>query len=107
MLLRVFDIYVIDGFVNLVANVTVMITRIARWFDQGIIDGLVNGVAWFVDQCSRGIKYMQSGYIQNYYMAIALCILGYILIESRDTIFHVGSILKLVLYQLGLPVPGI
>jgi len=105
MLLRAFDMYVIDGFVNLAANVTVAVTKIARLFDEGIIDGMVNGVAWIVDQCSQGIKYFQSGYVQNYFMAITVCVLGYIVIESRDTLINVKNIIILVLYQLGLYIP--
>jgi NADH-quinone oxidoreductase subunit L len=101
MLLRAIDMYIIDGFVNGVATVTVLFTRVTRWFDQGIVDGLVNGVAAFVDACSRGIRYMQSGYVQNYYMLVVVSILVYMLIFERASIFNVVKVFNQVWIQLG------
>jgi len=101
MFLRAVDMYVIDGFVNAVASVTVFFTRVTRWFDQGIIDGIVNGVAAVIDSISRGIKYMQSGYVQNYYLIIVFCVLSYMIIQGHTTLFNLKAVIALIKAQFG------
>ncbi len=55
-------------------------TFLANVFDMWIIDGIVNGVGLFVRGFSAVLKRVQSGYIQNYALAMVLgtvVILGY------------------------------
>ncbi|MFH1514961.1 MAG: NADH-quinone oxidoreductase subunit L [bacterium] len=99
MFLRAVDMYIIDGFVNGIASITVFFTRITRWFDQGIIDGIVNGVASVTMSISRALKYMQSGYVQNYYMLIVVCVLGYMIIQGRATLFKLSEVWDMVMKQ--------
>jgi NADH-quinone oxidoreductase subunit L len=44
------------------------------WFDKYIIDGAVNGVAWILARTGTGFRKIQTGYVGNYalYMAIGL-----------------------------------
>lgn len=42
------------------------------WFDDHIIDGAVNGVASVVNVWSGGLRRVQTGFVQNYAMAMSL-----------------------------------
>lgn len=92
MFLRAVDMYVIDGFVNGVATITVLFTKVTRWFDQGVVDGLVNGVASAVNWISRTVRYLQSGYVQNYYMLISVTVLVYLFLEGKTTLLNISDI---------------
>jgi len=97
MFLRSVDMYIIDGFVNGIATLTVLFTKVTRWFDQGIIDGMVNGVAAVVNYISRALKYMQSGYVQNYYMLISLSVIIYLLIQGRSSLLNFQVVFEQVM----------
>ncbi len=43
-----------------------------RVVDEKVIDGTVNGVAIFVKYCGKGIRHLQTGYAQNYALAILI-----------------------------------
>jgi NADH-quinone oxidoreductase subunit L len=47
-----------------------------KGFDVLIVDGIVNGVAKFVMACSAGLRGLQSGYVHNYAMGMALGVVG-------------------------------
>ncbi|MHB8840723.1 MAG: NADH-quinone oxidoreductase subunit L [Candidatus Aquicultor sp.] len=53
------------------------IARAALVFDQTVVDGAVNGVAWVSMQFGKGLRHIQTGYVQNYalYMVIGLVVL--------------------------------
>lgn len=40
--------------------------------DMGVVDGAVNGIAQLVDGSSRGLRRVQTGYVRNYALAVAL-----------------------------------
>src|SRR5438874_184098 len=62
-----FDIYVVDGLVNLVRHVTVFVAgHGSRLFDTYIVDGAVNGVAYTAKGGSMLFRRAQSGFVQNY-----------------------------------------
>ena len=41
-------------------------------FDQKVVDGVVNGVARLTGRLSRGLRYIQSGMVQSYALALVL-----------------------------------
>jgi len=70
--LRVFDLYVIDGLVNLLGAVVVWLTRLYRVFDLYVVDGLVNLLAWVTGRIGAGLRYIQTGRAENYLLVIAI-----------------------------------
>ncbi len=61
-----FDYAVIDGAVNGVAKVTVIISRIKAWFDLHIVDGIVNLTAGIINSFSKVLRLVQAGRVQAY-----------------------------------------
>ncbi|MEO8035414.1 MAG: hypothetical protein ABI837_13340 [Acidobacteriota bacterium] len=62
-----FDANIVDGIVNGVRNVTVVVLgHGSSLFDKYVVDGAVNGVASGAAGASRGLRRMQSGFVQNY-----------------------------------------
>jgi NADH-quinone oxidoreductase subunit L len=43
---------------------------ILNWFDQKVIDGIVNGIAGAARGTGGGLRYLQTGSVQNYAMAV-------------------------------------
>jgi NADH-quinone oxidoreductase subunit L len=75
--LRLFDMYVVDGLVNLVGWLGKMWSVIEGWCDKWIVDGLVNLVGIIVKTVGGVARKIQTGYVQNY---IFIIVLGVILI---------------------------
>lgn len=48
------------------------LTAFLRWFDDTIIDGLVDGIGVFVGQVGEALRVMQTSYVRNYAMTMAL-----------------------------------
>jgi NADH-quinone oxidoreductase subunit L len=67
-----FDLGVIDGAVNGMAWLTVLLSKIKRWFDVYIVDGAVNGIGWLTNSGSSNLRRVQSGHVQEYALAILL-----------------------------------
>jgi len=62
-----FDANIIDGIVNGVRNVTVILLGHGSWlFDRYVVDGAVNGVGSSARGGSRLFRKLQSGFVQNY-----------------------------------------
>lgn len=62
----IFDLKVIDGFVNGVARGTAKFSFVEGRFDLRIIDGMVNGVARIIGFFGAGLRGIQTGKVQNY-----------------------------------------
>jgi NADH-quinone oxidoreductase subunit L len=61
------DTNIIDGLVNLVRHVTVVVLGWgSAQFDTYVVDGAVNGVGWSAQSGSRFFRKMQTGFVQNY-----------------------------------------
>ena len=61
------DVHIVDGLVNLVRHVTVIVLGFgSNLFDKYVIDGAVNGVAYTARGSSGLLRRMQSGLVQNY-----------------------------------------
>jgi NADH-quinone oxidoreductase subunit L len=61
-----FDKYIIDGFVNLVGKVTVIVSKGIHFFDLGFIDGIVNWTARETYNSGQRLRQLQTGNISSY-----------------------------------------
>ena len=69
--LRVFDLYVIDGLVNLLGAAIVGLARLYRVFDLYVVDGVVNLTGWITTKLGSVLRYVQTGRAENYLLVIA------------------------------------
>jgi len=76
-----FDFGAIDGAVNGVAQVTVIISKLKSWFDLYIIDGIVNFTAKIINFSSRSLRLAQTGLVQFYLLVAFLGLVAIILIK--------------------------
>jgi NADH-quinone oxidoreductase subunit L len=67
-----FDTHIIDGIVNGAATLTRAVSRVSISFDGTFVDGLVNGTATVVETGSRILRRIQTGYVQNYALAMVI-----------------------------------
>jgi NADH-quinone oxidoreductase subunit L len=75
-ILRRFDLGIIDGIVNGVGLLTRdVIAAASRWIDTYIVDGAVNLVGLVIKKVGDGIRYIQTGQVQSYALAIFLGVL--------------------------------
>jgi NADH-quinone oxidoreductase subunit L len=42
------------------------------WFDRNVIDGAVNGLAWLTRAGGRSLRHLQTGYVRNYALGVAV-----------------------------------
>jgi len=69
--LRWVDVHVVDGLVNLVGWVTVLVSRVHRLFDTYVVDGLVNLVGWATRGLGLLLRPLQTGRAYNYILVAA------------------------------------
>ncbi|MBI3329585.1 MAG: NADH-quinone oxidoreductase subunit L [Nitrospinae bacterium] len=67
-----FDDAVVDGAVNGASHVTVRSSSGSGRFDLNTIDGSVNGLSMVITGGARVIRLLQTGFVQNYVLAIVL-----------------------------------
>ena len=60
------DVSVVDGAVRGVRNVTIGLSYISSVADDWIVDGLVRGAGAAVRECSKILRLLQTGRVQNY-----------------------------------------
>ena len=73
--LKVFDIYVIDGFVNFVGWSGKILGYISGWIDKYIVDGFVNLFAWIFLFFGQIFRKIQVGSVQGYlYIALGIVV---------------------------------
>ena len=63
-----FDAVVIDGIVNGSGRVTKALAAMGGWMDDAIVDGFVNGVAAATQFFGGGIRRIETGRIQHYFL---------------------------------------
>ena len=61
-----FDMYVIDGFVNLVGLGSLGLAKVVRVFDQNVVDGFYNELGAGVGEAGSGLRLMFTGRVQQY-----------------------------------------
>jgi len=66
------DSNIVDGMVNGAATVTRAFSSGSILFDGSIVDGLVNLCGSIVQSGSRVLRRMQTGYVQNYALAMVI-----------------------------------
>ncbi|HVT03421.1 MAG TPA: NADH-quinone oxidoreductase subunit L [Thermoanaerobaculia bacterium] len=72
LILSWIDKYIVDGIVNLVRHITVILGgEGSNLFDKYVVDGAVNGVAWTASRGSAALRKAQSGLVQNYALVMA------------------------------------
>src|SRR5204863_1189945 len=64
------DQRIVDAIVNGAGSVTVLLSKVHRLFDVYIVDGIVNLIGWSTKQMGYLLRYAQSGLIQRYVMAL-------------------------------------
>jgi NADH-quinone oxidoreductase subunit L len=71
-LLRAFDTYVVDGIVNAVGYLLVLIARLDRLVDTYVVDGIVNLVGLSTRWLGSVLRYVQTGRAYNYILVAAV-----------------------------------
>ena len=61
-----FDKWVVDGLVNLAGALGRVFSTISGWIDKTFVDGAVNFVGMITNELGDGLKYIQTGRVQNY-----------------------------------------
>jgi len=61
-----FDMYVIDGFVNLVGLGSLGLAKVVRMFDQNVVDGFYNELGAGVEGSGSSLRLMFTGRVQQY-----------------------------------------
>jgi NADH-quinone oxidoreductase subunit L len=79
---RAFDATVIDGFVALLAWLTVLTSRWDGKFDLGIVDGLVNLTSRVIYAAGDRLRVVQTGYIRSYVLFLVLAAVGIFVVLS-------------------------
>jgi NADH-quinone oxidoreductase subunit L len=80
--LRAFDLTVIDGIVNGVARGTVRVAKGGGRFDNGIVDGLVNLLADVIFAAGARLRNVQTGYLRSYILFLVLAAVGIFVLLS-------------------------
>ncbi|PWJ57583.1 NADH-quinone oxidoreductase subunit L [Dyadobacter jejuensis] len=62
---------IIDGLVNLLSKATVVGAHLIAWWDRLIVDGLVHMLAGGLRQLGNGVRSLQNGKIQSYFLVTA------------------------------------
>jgi NADH-quinone oxidoreductase subunit L len=76
---HVFDLKIVDGFVNLLSRVGVIGSHVVNTFDKHVIDGSVNLVARLANASGGVLRLFQNGQLQMYILWAILGLLGLIL----------------------------
>ena len=75
--LDLFDRYVIDGVVNVVARFNLLLADICRWFDYHVVDGIIRGFCGTVVGFGGSLRRFADGNVQSY---LALVLVGVVLL---------------------------
>ncbi|HKB16203.1 MAG TPA: hypothetical protein VKF62_09055, partial [Planctomycetota bacterium] len=63
---RWFDVWIIDGLVNLVGGIGRAAAAVAGWFDRWVVDGAVNLLGWLTQLWGGVARLFQTGRVQTY-----------------------------------------
>jgi NADH-quinone oxidoreductase subunit L len=67
---------ILDGVVNGAGAVARAFSRVISWFDRNVIDGAVNGIANITGESGGLLKYIQSGNVQWYAVALVIGVIA-------------------------------
>ncbi|MBC8054465.1 MAG: NADH-quinone oxidoreductase subunit L [Sphingobacteriaceae bacterium] len=77
----IFDKAIIDGFVNSLGKVGILLSSIIHWIDRYIVDGLVNGIASMAKTIGNFARHFQTGRLQHYMITMVLVVLTFFIIK--------------------------
>ncbi len=77
-----FDGAVVDGVVNGMATIAVLISKASRWFDDNIVDGAVNGSAAVTSFFGSRLRMLQTGTIENYVAFLVVGIMVFFVFQA-------------------------
>lgn len=66
------DRVVVDGIVDGIAKLQVILAHLMGWFDRNVIDGFVTALAWLSRTLGDTTRQVQSGKIQSYIVAMVM-----------------------------------
>jgi NADH-quinone oxidoreductase subunit L len=64
-----FDKMILDGFIDFLAKIQVVIAHVVAWFDRNIVDGFVHLATYTTGRVGQVTRAVQSGNVQGYIMA--------------------------------------
>jgi NADH-quinone oxidoreductase subunit L len=76
-----FDVKVIDGFINLLSRIVIGISKIAAWFDHYIIDGATRLLTFIVQTIGDFVRGFQRGKIQYYLFSMLAIVLALFILK--------------------------
>jgi NADH-quinone oxidoreductase subunit L len=76
-----FDRLVVDGLVNLLGKIGVVLSTISGWLDTYVIDGLINAIASFAKTIGNFARHLQTGRLQHYLLTMVLVVLAVFVIK--------------------------
>lgn len=79
-LVYITDRTVIDGMVNAVAKIGVVISTCAAWTDRTLVDGLVNGAGILAKGIGNFARSFQTGRVQTYLLTLLVAILSFFIL---------------------------
>jgi NADH-quinone oxidoreductase subunit L len=99
-----FDANIIDGLVNLTGWFTVKWADAKQLFDQYVVDGAVNGIGY---ACMAGawlLKFIQSGSLQFYTLAVIASATGLVFYKVNPIIFYIylAGVIVMALLRLAV-----
>jgi len=74
---------VLDGVVNGAAMAMRGLSELVMWFDRNVIDGIVNGSGRNAVRSGRALKYLQTGNVQWYAVALFVGVLALTIVFIR------------------------
>ena len=77
-----FDRNIIDGIVNLLPTIMLLISKLAAWFDKYIIDGFIHLLTRMVEGIGNFVRKFQGGKIQYYLFSMLVVILALFILKS-------------------------
>jgi NADH-quinone oxidoreductase subunit L len=78
-----FNQNVLDGVVNGAAVITRGLAAMVMWFDRNVIDGVVNGTGRTAGRSGRALRYLQTGNVQWYAVALFVGVLAMTIVFIR------------------------
>ena len=99
-----FDAGVIDGAVNSTARLTILWADLKQWFDTWIIDGAVNGAGWVICQIGNGLRFIQTGRVQDYALTIGAMVVLFGLAKFELVYLEWGWPTMTIIFILGITV---
>ncbi len=76
-----FDKKVVDGLVNLIANIGIVLSKISDWLDRYVVDGLIHAVASMAKTIGNFARNFQTGRLQHYLLTMVLVVLCFFIIK--------------------------